>query len=355
MKIFIIILGSFFLNLHVIAQQCDIYISEIKALSESLVVGQSTNLSFSILNDTKGSPCSFAAYSVSVYLSLPATGITFESLASPVDGKGQFFTWQYNAANHTVTGINHKPIGDQEGDKEVTVRIKATSIKSAVSTRMIGVSIVQHHEGAAFPSNYDWNDNRLTTLRIRVPQPLELVDFSAVSVECTQIEISVETKSEYNSDNLELQRSLDGKEFSTIKMFKGTNTSYNTAFKHSDSMDLLSGVKYYYRIKHINLDGSEQIFKSISVVNNCIQSEAELELYPNPAYDKVFLKLKGVQEPKNLKIQVTNSAGELLKSISSVSLVDPFELRVNDLAAGIYNVLILGKKEIASQRFIKIE
>jgi hypothetical protein len=337
------------------AQTCDIYTTGIKPGQETLLVGQSADLVFSIMNDAKGIQCAYAANSVSVYLSLPSTGVGFESITSPAEGQGKYFTWTYDASTNTVIGINHTAIGDKEGETDITVKVKATALKTVSSTRTIGVTIVQHPDGVIFPANKEGNDNSIVVLRLRQPEPLEFVSFAASVQECNKIDVVLETASEYGNDFMEVQRSIDGKAFSTLHVIKGTNTNSKAVYTFTDDKDLISGLTYQYRIRQVSRDGKEKYLNSVQVENKCAGEEGNLDIYPNPAFDKVFITIRGISTKENVSLIMTNAVGEQIRIVQSPSVTAPNELKLTGLPAGIYNVMLQGKEEIGSKRFIKIE
>ncbi|UPT68259.1 MAG: T9SS type A sorting domain-containing protein [Sphingobacteriales bacterium JAD_PAG50586_3] len=78
---------------------------------------------------------------------------------------------------------------------------------------------------------------------------------------------------------------------------------------------------------------------------------AKINMYPNPASDKLFIDLNAVST-KITHAQVFNSTGALVMS-QAVNGQALLELDVNTLPAGIYSILLNGSNQSYSARWIK--
>jgi hypothetical protein len=108
------------------------------------------------------------------------------------------------------------------------------------------------------------------------------VTFSKFTVEKVNknIAISWSTASESSVDHFEIEKSTDGKEFTTLTSLKSKGNT--TVGNNYIFMDKLNGYAdfIYYRIKSVDLNGAVTYSETRTVSNKPIK---ELSIYPNPA------------------------------------------------------------------------
>jgi hypothetical protein len=105
--------------------------------------------------------------------------------------------------------------------------------------------------------------------------PLNLISFTATKDEGSNL-LQWSTASEVNTDNFEVQSSIDAKRFTMLAVVNA-NGSGNNAYSYIDRAS--NNGTIYYRLKMSDLDGTYTFSKIISVKNG-----GELAtIYPNPA------------------------------------------------------------------------
>jgi len=333
------------------AQTCDISITGLKPITSTLETGESTDLVFSVQNTGHGSLCSYETNSIHVYLFLPVNGLVFDEVVYPLDGKGKYFKWTYDASAHTMIGVNHLPIQNLEGEENITIRVKATSINSISAERTIGLSVLQNPDGKIFPSNNAANDNATITIRLKTPEFFKDLAFDVENTECGLMKIRLESKSIVN-ESTELQRSQDGVTFiSLTKLLSSQNVS--DVYTYIDNNQLESGQSYYYRLRHVEVNGVEQVYTLGVFENNCKSVIPTLTVFPNPTLDKVNVSIKDLNDPSNVDLIISNSSGERVMVIPSVNLNHTVEVKLQGLSAGIYNIET-SNVHVKGSRFIKI-
>ncbi len=354
MKKFLMIILSVLTVSFAYTQRCDI-VSGMKGFtSTDIRVGQQTDFRFDVFNDAKGGSEVYAAGSVMAVLALPSTGLKFEGIISPVEGKGKYFTWTYNAIANAIVGINHTALADKQGEMDATVRLSGTLLPSYGVGRSVVLNIMQNPEGLIFSANDPSNDNRSATVTIRSPKVVELASFSAVTASCNKILLKWETAGEEYNDYIEVQRSVDGKNFVTVGSLKGTNLNVVTPYSFTDEKELDPGATYTYRLNQVSVGGKGEIIQETTIENLCPYKDVVLDIYPNPAFDKAFVTINGMSQKEDVTLEVNTATGERVMTIKSASVTAPNEIRINQLPAGVYNVRIAGRDEVSSKRFIKI-
>jgi hypothetical protein len=124
--------------------------------------------------------------------------------------------------------------------------------------------------------------------------PVELVSFSAAAKNCS-VQLSWTTESEQLSERFEIERSLDGYQWTKILtvLAAGESTTARTYFVEDNTCP--PGVAYY-RLWLINSNGSISEEGRLALTNTCMGTK----LYPNP--NQGFFTLEGLSEWQTLSI-----------------------------------------------------
>lgn len=354
MRNIFILLGFLITMLPSFSQTCDILTTGLKTSSSEIIQGQSTDIIFSIKNDSKGVNCSYEARSVQVYLFLPDDGLTFEKVVFPAGGKGPFFDWTYDVENKTLVGLNHRPVGDGQGDENITVRVKAGRINKPFVSKTVGLSILQYHEGAVFPANDQSNDNSILSVRIKTDVSQQNFKVEAFNADCNVIDLLIAPGGSVKDvEGIDILRSSDEKNY--IKAGSLTiNGSRQSMYTFSDNQGLEDGNTYTYMFQLISKDGSIKTLMTEPVINDCSAHQADFDFFPNPAVDKMFVRLKGTIKNELVDLVFTNVAGEQVKWIKSISN-DQNEVSLDGMPSGVYFIKIANKENLSSKRFVKID
>lgn len=132
--------------------------------------------------------------------------------------------------------------------------------------------------GANAYMSLDLNECRV----IEADVPVELSKFTA-NANSVDISLDWATQSEVNNAGFEIERSIDGKEFSKIG-FVGAdeaNSNREKEYAYTDR-DVVANVTYYYRLKQVDIDGR---FEYSGIVNATIAGNTTTsvsDFYPNP-------------------------------------------------------------------------
>lgn len=335
-------------------QTCDILTTGLKISSSEIIQGQTTDIVFSIKNDAKGVNCSYEARSVQVFLFLPEDGLKFEQIVSPTGGSGAYFDWTYDAENKTLVGLNHRPIGDGQGDTNITVRVKADRINKTLISKTVGLSILQYHEGAVFPSNDQSNDNSIVSLRIKTDVAQQNIKVEAFNSDCNVIDLFITPGESFKDiEGFDILRSADEKNYVKAGSLS-VNGSRQSTFTFSDNQGLENGNVYTYMFQVLSKDGSVKTLKTEPVKNDCTTQQADFDFFPNPAVDKIFLNLRGAIKNELVDLVFTNVSGEQVKRVKSVSN-NQNEVSLDGMPSGVYFIKIVSKENLSSKRFVKID
>lgn len=97
------------------------------------------------------------------------------------------------------------------------------------------------------------------------------------------------TQLESNNRVFEIQRSTDGRRFTTIGTVLGAGNS-NTVrhYQYNDEEAAGIGAVIYYRLKQVDFDGNNKLSEVVLLKN---PNNTIFTFYPNPAHDVIFVKM----------------------------------------------------------------
>jgi hypothetical protein len=146
-----------------------------------------------------------------------------------------------------------------------------------------------------------------------VPLPIELINFQANCISENKIQIDWQTSSENNSDYYLLEKSLDGylfNELTTISASGNSTTLQSYRFIDRTATDRSN----YYRLTQFDQDGKSETFNIAEA--NCIVSEEEILVYPNPTKGDIYLQINHSKFIENGTATLFTLNGKLLSTTS---------------------------------------
>ena len=141
--------------------------------------------------------------------------------------------------------------------------------------------------------------------------PVNISSFNA-SLKNKSVLISWTTLSETNNKGFEIQKSVNGKDFSSIGFMnsKTLNGTSNEALNYSfDDSKLLNG-KSYYRLKQLDKDGKFSL-SNIQVVEYTTKGMLTVKALENPVRNNIGLSIQ-TAEKKNIQINITDASGKVV-------------------------------------------
>ncbi|WP_317198226.1 lamin tail domain-containing protein [Hymenobacter terricola] len=176
------------------------------------------------------------------------------------------------------------------------------------------------------------------------PLPVELVRFDATR-QASGVAVNWATATEKNSAYFEVQRSLNGREFTTVATATGQGTSSQpTAYAALDKT--APAARLYYRLRQVDLDGTEAFSPVVTVAGT--NDKVELTLYPNPATDRIIATLPAAE---GRSYRVLNALGQVLDH-GPADAANP-SVDVRRLPAGTYLLELQGATSRQVRRFVK--
>lgn len=166
--------------------------------------------------------------------------------------------------------------------------------------------------------------------------PVELISFTSENFSHGTV-LNWVTATEINNDYFLVQRSENGSDFYEIGEVDGHGTVTETKVYYFVDHLPLAQVEYY-RLKQVDFDGAYEIHQTIVVSSDRLARSVRMDIFPNPASEKISLKSVRPLEYKEL-VLVDISGKEvanLKNSLEGSGLV--FETSLPQLDRGLYHV-----------------
>jgi len=171
--------------------------------------------------------------------------------------------------------------------------------------------------------------------------PIELIDFNGTNNNGIN-ELYWSTASEINNNYFTIERSMDARNWETIKFIDGAGNS-NTTLIYSYYDDSYYYETSYYRLKQTDYDGKYTYSKTISISSD---NKNNINIFPNPAKD--FITITGTTE--NVLMDIYSSDGIKIKSIKAGD--NSTSINVNNFPNGIYILTFINNNgEMSSHKF----
>ena len=175
--------------------------------------------------------------------------------------------------------------------------------------------------------------------QVNAPLPVTLLSFSGKHDGGVN-KLQWKTATEMNNRGFEVQRSTDGRNFSSIGFVasKAENGNSTSDLSYGFTDGVASG-KVYYRLKQTDLDGRKKLSNVIAIDGDTKLQVRVYGIAPNPAQATVSLQLQSPTAQK-LLIVVTNVAGQQVKQVALAVEAgnNTTTLDVSTLSAGTYFV-----------------
>lgn len=177
--------------------------------------------------------------------------------------------------------------------------------------------------------------------RSSAPLPVTVLSFRGERQK-NKIILDWTTATEANNKGFELQRSADGRNFSSIyfiasKALQG-NSNTQLQYNHVDEKPM-NGINYY-RLKQVDKDGNIS-YSGIALIKNSAANGITLDVYPNPVTDRMKIKLASATINK-VDVVITDMAGRIIKQqpVQLIAGDNIIEVEMANVQSGQYLVKV---------------
>jgi len=145
----------------------------------------------------------------------------------------------------------------------------------------------------------------------------------------------------------ELQRSFDGKDFTTIATVSGRGRAGIQEYAAKDDLYFFSAQVIYYRLKMVEVNGQGKY--SGQVVINKVSKSGGPKAWPVPFLGQMQVSFQGVQH-ENIQLQLVAMNGAIVKQFRTTARqgINTFQMnQLENLPAGQYTLLIYATNGVA--------
>jgi hypothetical protein len=257
------------------------------------------------------------------------------ALSNPVDGTTYNADVIYASGNSDETGAGNYVVYASDRDTSVT-------IEGLDSNRNYNFYVYEYIDA---PRKYfvPGQSASATTL------PVSLLSFSGIAVK-NNAQLSWSTASEKNNKGFYVERSADGKHFTTIAFVAGKgNTATISNYTYTDVNAFGNGTnRWLYRLRQTDYNGASANSGTISVAGKEI---AGITITPNPFENNLVISLNGYIGAATVRI--TDMLGHEVKAHVLQAGQNPVEIETHDLANGVYFVNIQAGTELHRYKVVK--
>ncbi|WP_192821443.1 T9SS type A sorting domain-containing protein [Rufibacter sp. LB8] len=182
------------------------------------------------------------------------------------------------------------------------------------------------------------------------PLPVAMKTFDGVSRNGA-VELTWTTASEINNDRFEIERSTNGTDFVKIGQVKGNgNSTVEIDYAFTDRN--ASAGTVYYRLRQVDLDGSFEHSKMITVKHNAsANAAARVSVFPNPATNgNVNIRFSELPQG-NANVRLVDMTGKVVMT-KTINGDGTLEFGSLGLAQGVYMISITSGGTTETQRLV---
>ncbi len=189
-------------------------------------------------------------------------------------------------------------------------------------------------------------------LKIDQSVPVELVSFTA-SVNKSDVLLNWTTATETNNSGFSVERKTQNSDWKQIGFVKGKGTTtHSNSYSFTD--DNVASLKYSYRLKQIDFDGSTKYSKIVEIEVNIINVFSLAQNYPNPFNPTTVISYT-VPKVSKVKLSVFNILGEEVATlVNEVKSQGTYKINFNasKLSSGVYIYRLETNGFVSSKKMI---
>ena len=187
--------------------------------------------------------------------------------------------------------------------------------------------------------------------------PVELVSFNA-EVDENRIKLKWETASEINNSGFVVERSGDNNSFERIGFIEGKGTTTEKQEYTFIDASITGKGKFYYRLKQVDLDGTETYSDVIEVDYAVVPKVFSLsQNYPNPFNPATTIQF-GIPKEVKVTLKIYDMLGSEVATIVNEELVPgyyEYQWNASTFASGVYFYRITAGDFISTKKLMLLK
>lgn len=191
--------------------------------------------------------------------------------------------------------------------------------------------------------------------------PVTLLKFDATKNTNEDVLLNWITSTEINNDHFDLERSVDGSQFTVFANVKGAgNSSRELTYLYKDITPFakLNATTLYYRLKQVDVDGKYQYseIREVAMQKGNINN-TQITMYPNPNNGLLTIEFQN-STPQELTIHVIDANGKNIihQKLATEAGKQKLLLNTSELSAGVYMLSVSDQNNltISQQKLVII-
>ena len=182
-----------------------------------------------------------------------------------------------------------------------------------------------------------------------IPLPIKLLNFQA-GLSKDQAQLNWVVADNQTGDYFEVERSADGKNFSTVAIVSTTQTQGNEAYQYKETAQATA----YYRLRVVNKDKSTS-YSKILLIKSQAESAGTMSLLQNPVQETLTFSFTSTTNANN-EVAVYNLVGAKVyaEKILAQKGKNSVSVKLNSyLSAGTYILEVRNANQRSIAKFIK--
>jgi hypothetical protein len=177
------------------------------------------------------------------------------------------------------------------------------------------------------------------------PLPVTLLSFTGKN-EMNANVLNWITAQEQNSTYFNVQRSIDGRNFSTIAKVNAKGEFGNNEYELRDENPRLGHT--YYRLAQVDKDGKSTLSQVVDLFRDA--NGNVVNVYPNPTSSALNIELT-INNTQPTILKLSDLSGRVIKEIIAIYTVTQIDL--NDVAKGIYLLQVSQDNQVISTQKVE--
>lgn len=311
----------------------------------SISVGLTAGVTYILVEGVYGTDATTPATSLPFNYSftvMPPTGGAIYTGSSVYLNPGSGFSYAYvivnNATNQIVAISSTANLSNSTTYPTGAYTVYGVSYNSSNSlTSFVGVNFSNFTTAISTGSTYCANISKNSVaVTISTTLPVQFLPLTAKKLTKNSGLLQWGTASEVNTSHFDIERSSDGRNFSSV-LGKTPAAGNSTTVKNYSFTDNspLKGANYY-RIKQVDKDG-KIAYSNTALLN--FNGDGAISIYPNPAISYLTVEYADLV-PGKMQIQVIDGKGAVVVSQLQqvVSGMNTAKVNVANLATGMYTI-----------------
>lgn len=262
------------------------------------------------------------------------------------------FTWVYDPGTNCLLGTQNQDIFGGSGGS-ITVAFNQTNPIICPSAQMGFNANIQ--PAACMNGVNETVDDTESVYTCAEAFPIELSEFTGYIEDCKAF-LRWSTASETDFSHFELEKSIDGETFQTIATIQGKGSTTETASYSYVDLQLRS--INYYRLKSVDLDGTVDYSKLISLTEEGCAGNVEFNIFPNPTTEStVNIQFNSQFDSDDVHLVFSDVLGRVIMQIP-VAIeygVNNYHVNIDQLPDATYFVGFSGSYSLKETRkFVKL-